>query len=85
MFEERSHQKMARNEEEESALSLRHCAVLQVDGKTIWIALQIASSSTLCSWSGPQWLLAVCRPQKNAPGKEIWLQWRSDIGNWGVF
>ena len=27
----------------------------------------------------------VCRPQKNAPGKKIWLQWRSDIGNWGVF
>ena len=33
---------------------------------------------------GPQWLLAVCRPQKNVPGKEIWLQWRSDIENWGV-
>ena len=31
------------------------------------------------------WLLAVCRPQKNARGKDIWLQWRSDIGNWGVF
>ena len=36
---------------------------------------------TLFSRSGPQWLPAVCRPQ----GKEIWLQWRSDIGNWGVF
>ena len=33
----------------------------------------------------PQRLLAVCRPQKNAPEKEIWLQWRSDIRNWGVF
>ena len=21
----------------------------------------------------------------NAPGKEIWLQWRSDIGKWGIF
>ena len=31
----------------------------------------------------PQWLL-VCRPQKNAPGKEIWLQYRRDIGNWDV-
>ena len=31
----------------------------------------------------PKWLLAVCRPQKNAPGKEIWLQWRSNIGNRG--
>ena len=30
-------------------------------------------------------LLAVYRPQKNAPGKEIWLQWRSDIRKWGVF
>ena len=33
----------------------------------------------------PSTLLAVCRPQKNAPGKEIWLQQRSDIRNWGVF
>ena len=59
----------------------------QVDcnnGKTTWIALQIASTPTLFSRFGPQWLLAVCRPQKNAPEKEIWLQWR-DIGNWGVF
>ena len=23
--------------------------------------------------------------KNNASGKEIWLQWRSDIGNWGVF
>ena len=34
------------------------------DGKTTWIALQIASAPTLLSRSGPQWLLAVCRPQK---------------------
>ena len=47
--------------------------------------LWIASAPTLFSRSGSQWLLAVCRPQKNAPGKEIWLQWRSDIGNWGIF
>ena len=33
----------------------------------------------------PQWLVAVCRPQKNAPGKEIWHQWRDDIGSWRVF
>ena len=32
------------------------------------------------------WLPATTsRPQKNAPGKEIWLQWRRDIGNWYVF
>ena len=35
--------------------------------------------------SGSQKLLAVYRPQNNAPGKEIWPQGRSDIGNWGVF
>ena len=55
------------------------------NGKTTWISLWIASISTLFSKSGPQQLLTVCRPQKNAPWKEIWLQWRSDIGNWGVF
>ena len=80
--------KMATNEEEKSALSLRQCTVSQVDcnnGKTTWITLQTASTPTLFSRSGPQQLLAVCRPQKNAPGKEIWLQWRSEIGNWGIF
>ena len=35
----------------------------------------------LFSRSGPQQQLAICRPQKNAPGKKVWLQWRSDIGN----
>ena len=55
------------------------------DGKTTWIALPIASAPTLFSRSGPQWLLAVCKPQKNASGKDIMLQWKSDIGNWGVF
>ena len=71
-----------------SALSTRQCTVLQVDcndGKTTWIALWIASTPTLFSKSGPQQLLAVYRPQKNDPGKEIWLQWKSDIGNWGIF
>ena len=74
--------------EKKSALSLKHCIVSQVncnDGKTIGIALRIASAPTLFSRSGPQQLLAVWSPQKNAPGKEIWLQWRSDIRNWGVF
>ena len=46
---------------------------------------EITTTPTLFSRSGLQWLVAVCRPQKNAPGKEIWLQWRSDIRNWGVF
>ena len=64
-----------------------HCISLvnHNNGKTIWITLQIASAPTLFSRSGPQQLLAICRLQKNAPGKEIWLQWRSDIGNWGIF
>ena len=65
----------------------RQCTVSQVDCndvKTTWIAFWIASTLTLFSRSGPQQLLAVCRPQKNAPEKQIWLQW-SDIGNWGIF
>ena len=71
-----------------SAFSPRQCTVSQVDcnnGKTTWIALWIASALILFSRDGSQWPLAVCRLQKNAPGKEIWLQWRSDIGNWGIF
>ena len=71
-----------------SAFSLRSCTISQVDcndGESTWTALQIASTPTLFFRSGPQWLLAVCRLQKNASEKEIWLQWISDIGNWGVF
>ena len=80
--------KTATSEEEKSALSPRQCTVSQVDhndGKTTCIAFWIASAPTLFSRSSPQELLAVCRPQKNAPGKEIWFQWRSDIRNWGRF
>ena len=65
---------MVTNKEEKSALSPRQCTVSQVDrnnGKGIWIALQIASALTLSFRSAPQWLLAVCRPQKNAPGKNL--------------
>ena len=83
-FEGRNCQKTATNEEEKSALSPRQCTVLQVDGndgKTTWIAFWIASLNSLSSRSGPQRQLAVCKQQKNA----IWLQWRSDIRNWGVF
>ena len=71
------HQKTATNEEEKSALSPRQCTVQQVDcndGKATGIALQIASIPTLFFRSGPQRLSVVCRAQKNAPGKEIWLQ-----------
>ena len=74
---------MATNEEEKNALSPRQCTMSQVkhnNGKTTRISLRIASTTTLFTRTGPQWLLAVCRPQKNAPGKEIWLQWRN--GYW---
>ena len=53
-----------------NTLSLRQCIMSRVDcnnGKTTWITLQIASAPTIFSPSGPQWLLAVYRPQKNAP------------------
>ena len=75
-------QKNPATNEEKSALLLRQCIVLQVDcydHKTTWIALWLASTTTLFYFS------PVCRPQKNAPGKEIWLQWRSDTGKWDVF
>ena len=78
----------AQNEEEKNARSPRQCTVSQVDpndGKTTWIAFRIASAPIQFSRSGPQRLLAVCRPKKNALGKKICLPWRSDIGNWGVF
>ena len=52
-----------------------------VDCKTTWIA----PTTTLFFRSGPQQVLVVCRPWTNAPGKDIWLQWRSDIWNWGIF
>ena len=88
MFEERNHQKTATNEEEKSTLLPRQCTVSQIyrnDSKTTWIALWIVSAPTLFSRSSSQQLLAVCRPRKNAPGKEVWLPWRSDIGNWDIF
>ena len=73
-FEGRNRQKTATDEEEESALSSRQCTMSQVDcidGKTTWIAIWIASAPIPFSRSGSQQLLAVCRPQKNAPEKEI--------------
>ena len=60
---------------EKSTLSLKQCPV------SLWID----SAPALFSKSGSQQLLAVWRPQKNALGKEFWLQWRSDIRHWGVF
>ena len=80
--------KATTNEKKESALSPRQCTVSQVDhnkGKIAQIALWIASPSTLLSGSGSQRLLPVCRPKKNAPGIEIWLQWRSYCRNCSVF
>ena len=69
LIEGRNHQKTAINEEETSVLSQRQCTVSQIDrndGKATWIALPIASTPTIFSKSGPQRLLAVYRPQKNA-------------------
>ena len=42
------------------------------DGRPTWIPLRIASKHTLLYRSGPSDYI----PQKNAPGKEIRLQWR---------
>ena len=73
---------------EKSALLPRQYTISQVNrnnDKTTWIAFRTASTPTLSSRSGHKRLLVVCRPQKNAPGEEIWLQWRSDIRNWGIF
>ena len=76
---------MATNEEEK-VLFYQDNALSQVDcndSKTTWIALWIASAPTLFFRSSSLRLLAVCRSQKNAPGKEIWLQWRNDYGHLG--
>ena len=73
---------------EKSAAPPRQCTVPHVhesDGQIEWIKLQIASSSTIFSRSGPQRLLALCWPEKNSPGKDIWLQWRNDCRNWSLF
>ena len=87
-MQEKIAKKQPQMKKKKSALSPRHWTVSQVDhnnSKTTWIAFWIASTPTLFSRSGLQQLLAVCRLQKNTPGKEIWFQWRSDIGNWGIF
>ena len=69
--------KTATNEEEKSAPSPRQYTTSQVyrnDGKTTWVALQIASARTFSSRSGPKRQLAVSKLQKNAPDKEFWHQ-----------
>ena len=66
----------------------RQCSMSQVDcndSKTTWNALWISSTPNLFSRLEPEQLLAVCRPRKNVPGKELWLQWRTGIENWGVY
>ena len=55
----------------------RQCTVSKVDrndGKITGTAFRSISALNQFSISGPQRLLAVCGPQKNVPGKEIWLQ-----------
>ena len=80
--------KTASHAEEKSVVPPRQCTVPQVhenDGQIEWIKLRIASSPTIFSRSAPLTLLTVCWSEKNAPGKEIGLQWRSDYWNWGLF
>ena len=57
--------------QEKSALSPRQCTVSQVQLQRWQNYMNCTSNCFLFSRSGPQWLLAVYRPQKNAPGKEI--------------
>ena len=78
----------AANEQEKSALLPRQCAMSQVaryHGEIEWIELRIASTTTIFTGSGPQQLLPVCRPQKNAPRKEILLQRGSHHRNERLF
>ena len=66
----------------------RQCTVPRVDrsnGKIARIELWIASPCTVFSGSGSQRLLPVYRLKNIAPGKEIWLQWRSNCQKWSVF
>ena len=70
--------------QKKSAVPPRQCTMPQVhenDSQIEWIKLRISSSPTIFSRSGPQRLLALCWPEKNAPGKEIRLRWRSDCRN----
>ena len=73
-LKEETAKKTTINEEVKSALSPKQCIVSQVncnDEKITWITLQIASAPILSSRCGPQQLLAVCRSQKNTPGKVL--------------
>ena len=86
-FEGRNHSNRPQMKKK-SALSPRQCTISPVDrndSKTTWVALRIASSPSLFSRSSPQRLLAVCKPQNNAPWENTWLQWRTDIRTWRVF
>ena len=84
-FEGRNRKKTATNKEKKYQDNALCQKLITTIAKITWIVLRIASAPTLFSISSPHRLLAVCRPQKNAPGKEIWLQWRIYIGNCGIF
>ncbi|GFT29268.1 hypothetical protein TNCV_3588471 [Trichonephila clavipes] len=56
---------------------IEQCSVPQVqekNGQIERIALRITFPPTVQSRSGPQLPLAVCRPQKKATRKEVWLK-----------
>ena len=68
-----------------SALSPRQCTMSQFDrnnGKLHDLHFVLLKHPTYSPYLPPS---DYCITQKSAPGEEIRLQWRSDIGNWGVF
>ena len=72
-----------------SCLILRLCiiyfSILNKYLRSTIFAFTYTSSSLIFTFV-PSWCTGpVCWPEKNAPGKEIWLQWRSDCWNWGLF
>ncbi|KAM8719395.1 hypothetical protein ACLKA7_012018 [Drosophila subpalustris] len=69
-FERRNRKETASYGEEKSVVPPRQCTVSQINennGKIERIGLRIASPSTVFSRFGPQRLLALRRPQKDAP------------------
>ena len=83
VFEGRNRQKMATDEEGKSALSPKQCTVSQVDcnySKITWITEAI--SNCFCTHPILQiWTPTTTGCLHTSKGKEIWILWRSDIGN----
>ena len=58
----------------------RHMSIATM-AKLHELHLELVPQPSYISRPPPRWQLAVWRPQMNALGKEIWLQWRNDIRN----